>query len=447
MFFWDSCPFTDDDDDDIPLCSCQGINLTNCRFDSVRRAAEKLGIKEAKAGEDWTLFWSDGRPCEDKFKEMKPYQKINHLPSMTEICHKNSLANNWKHMIKFFPQDYNIFPRTWTFPIEYGLFQSYARDKDKCYICKPNAGSQGKGISIFTSWEKVPPEQDMICQEYITKPLLMDGFKFDMRIYVLVTSCYPWRIYMYNEGLARFCTIKYEEPTDENVNNKYMHLTNFTINKDSETFINDEKTGSKRKLSTLKKQLRSNYRNTEKIWSNIEDGIVKTLVLAHSRIQHGYITLFSKHVVGSACFQILGFDVLLDEHYRPWVLEVNHSPDFSTLLPLDCEVKDALLYDTMVLINLAPFDRCRMIKEEKRKVEERMKQNVRIEERLENEHQRRAIMVEEMESYEDEHLGGFKRIYPSEGNEKYDKYLKVEDRLYKTKNNDVTGLCENMQLK
>lgn len=87
-------------------CSCQGINLTNCRYDSgrsqkekkknqikqtpqihdrnskrfcvsVRRAAEKLGIKEAKAGEDWTLFWSDARPCEDKFKEMKPYQVMS----------------------------------------------------------------------------------------------------------------------------------------------------------------------------------------------------------------------------------------------------------------------------------------------------------------------------------------------------------------------------------
>lgn len=44
---------------------------------SVRRAAEKLGIKEAKAGEDWTLFWSDARPCEDKFKEMKPYQVMS----------------------------------------------------------------------------------------------------------------------------------------------------------------------------------------------------------------------------------------------------------------------------------------------------------------------------------------------------------------------------------
>ncbi|XP_061922095.1 tubulin polyglutamylase ttll6-like isoform X3 [Entelurus aequoreus] len=329
----------------------------------------------------------------------------------------------------------------------YSLFKTYARDKDKRYICKPNAGSQGKGISIFTSWEKVQPEQDMICQEYIDKPLLIDGFKFDMRIYVLVTSCHPWRIYMYKEGLARFCTTKYKDPTDKNVNDKCMHLTNFTINKDNENFIHDEKTGSKRRLSTLKKQLRSSYRNTEKIWSNIEDGIVKTLVLAHSRIQHSYITHFSKHIVGSACFQVLGFDVLLDEHFRPWVLEVNHSPDMSTPLPLDREVKDALLYDTLVLINLGPFDRCKMIKEEKRRVEERLKQNVRAEERQETEQQRRAVMVEEMETYEDEHLGGFKRIYPSDGKEKYDKYLKVEDRLYKSRSSDVGGHLENVQSK
>nr|XP_061817131.1 tubulin polyglutamylase ttll6-like [Nerophis lumbriciformis] len=73
MFFWDSSSYTDDEDDD-PLCSCQGINLTNCRHDSVRRAAQKLGIKEVQVGEDWTLFWTDARPCEDKFKELKLYQ-------------------------------------------------------------------------------------------------------------------------------------------------------------------------------------------------------------------------------------------------------------------------------------------------------------------------------------------------------------------------------------
>lgn len=49
------------------------------------------------------------------------------------------------------------------------------------------------------------------------QPFLIDGFKFDMRIYVLITSCDPLRIFMYEEGLARFATMPYVEPTCNNL--------------------------------------------------------------------------------------------------------------------------------------------------------------------------------------------------------------------------------------
>lgn len=50
-----------------------------------------------------------------------------------------------------------------------------------------------------------------------SQPFLIDGFKFDMRIYVLITSCDPLRIFMYEEGLARFATMPYVEPTYNNL--------------------------------------------------------------------------------------------------------------------------------------------------------------------------------------------------------------------------------------
>lgn len=49
------------------------------------------------------------------------------------------------------------------------------------------------------------------------QPFLIDGFKFDLRVYILVTSCDPLKIFIYEEGLARFATRKYIEPSSNNL--------------------------------------------------------------------------------------------------------------------------------------------------------------------------------------------------------------------------------------
>uniref|UniRef100_A0AAQ5XT82 Tubulin tyrosine ligase-like family, member 6 n=1 Tax=Amphiprion ocellaris TaxID=80972 RepID=A0AAQ5XT82_AMPOC len=382
-------------------------------------------------GEDWTLFWTDCSVSLDRVKDMKRYQKINHFPGMSEICRKDLLARNMNRMLKLFPKDYNIFPRTWCLPADYSDFQAFTRaKKSKTYICKPDAGCQGKGIFITKSSKDIPPGEHMICQVYISRPLIIDGYKFDLRIYVLVTSCDPFSIFMFREGLARFCTTKYNEPTHGNVDDVCMHLTNYSINKNSENFVRDEDTGSKRKLSTLNKHMESISCNTEKMWNDIEDVIIKTLISAHPILKHNYHTCFPNHTTGSACFEILGFDVLLDHRLRPWVLEVNHSPSFTTDSQLDREVKDALLYDTLVLINLGACDRRKITKEERRRVKDRLQQNRSREARSEELRQCQAATVEQMEKYEAKHLGGFKRIYPREGGEKYDKYFKHSSSLF-----------------
>ena len=52
---------------------------------------------------------------------MKPFQKINHFPGMSEICRKDHLARNLNRLARMHPKDYDFFPKTWVLPLEYGL--------------------------------------------------------------------------------------------------------------------------------------------------------------------------------------------------------------------------------------------------------------------------------------------------------------------------------------
>eukprot|EP00061_Rhincodon_typus_P003647 g20608.t1 len=74
-----------------------------------------------------------------------------------------------------------------------------------------------QGISLIRNGEKLQAQEHLIVQEYLDKPFLLEGYKFDLRIYILVTSCDPLRIFLYNDGLVRMGTEKYHAPTDSNL--------------------------------------------------------------------------------------------------------------------------------------------------------------------------------------------------------------------------------------
>ena len=99
---------------------------------------------------------------------------------------------------------------------------------------KPANSSQGRGIQIIDSLDNVDIDETSIIQRYIMNPLLINGHKFDLRIYVVVTSYEPLRVYVYKEGLARFASETYSNKF--NKKNKYQHLTNYSINKKNQSY-------------------------------------------------------------------------------------------------------------------------------------------------------------------------------------------------------------------
>lgn len=85
---------------------------------------------------------------------------------------------------------------------------------------------------------------------------MIDGLKFDFRLYVLLAGCDPLRIYLYYEGLTRFATEPYKDPSRDNLENMCIHLTNYAINKDNPNFQfnsdqNKMDVGHKRSLTSV----------------------------------------------------------------------------------------------------------------------------------------------------------------------------------------------------
>ena len=96
----------------------------------------------------------------------------------------------------------------------------------KTYKAVGHLYSQSQECSMGVDWiltpcifgtQDVKPGEHMVCQQYVSKPFLIDGFKFDLRVYVLVTSCDPLRIFVYEDGLGRFATMKYLDPSANNL--------------------------------------------------------------------------------------------------------------------------------------------------------------------------------------------------------------------------------------
>lgn len=108
---------------------------------------------------------------------------------------------------------FDFIPDTYVLPDEFGEFYAHyqklkaANDNKKTYwIIKPANLSRGRGIYIVDDISEVNVDDISVISKYIQNPLLINGHKFDLRIYVAVTSFDPLRIYIYKEGLARFAS-------------------------------------------------------------------------------------------------------------------------------------------------------------------------------------------------------------------------------------------------
>ncbi|XP_037081148.1 LOW QUALITY PROTEIN: uncharacterized protein LOC119101827 [Pollicipes pollicipes] len=296
--------------------------------------------------DNWNIWWRNSHFSVSQHRLLQPWQFVNHIPRANSICRKDCLARHLQRMNKVYGNIYNYSPQTYNLPLDYTkLVAEYTRileDGDKAtWICKPVGASQGKGITIFSELSTLQYDSNAVVQRYIHNPMLIAGYKFDLRIYACIPSYHPLTIYLYEEGLARFGTEKYNMMY---LDNKFSHLTNTSLNKLGPAyFVEKERIGAgcKWTLSQLRHYFHQAGVEDWLLWQRVNT-IVSLTVLSH--IQDVPVT--------RNCYELYGFDILIDSDLRPWLMEVNLSPSLTADSDVDIYVKKPLLNDLFDLIGL-----------------------------------------------------------------------------------------------
>ncbi|XP_060947968.1 probable tubulin polyglutamylase TTLL2 [Limanda limanda] len=302
--------------------------------------------------EDWNLYWRGSAFRSSQYHNLLPWQRLNHHPKTVGITRKDCLARNLRRMRASWGSSlYDFSPSSFILPNDYTRFLAeydklhLAGGASLYWICKPVDLSRGRGIFLFQDIKDLVYDCSVIVQRYVSNPLLISGYKFDLRIYVCVNSFHPLTVYIHQEGLVRFATEKYSLSS---LGNLFAHLTNSSINKLG-PFYRAEKErvgrGCKWTMSKFRHFLRSQDVDELPLWQRISSIVTLTLLAIAPSVPSC-----------PNCLELFGFDILVDAGLKPWLLEVNCSPALSLDCPADVSVKRGLISDLIDLMNYTSTD-------------------------------------------------------------------------------------------
>ncbi|CAI5451319.1 unnamed protein product [Caenorhabditis angaria] len=274
-----------------------------------------------------------------------------------ELTRKDFLIKNYKKARKAkeksgvdVTNEFSFIPSSYVLPTEYHLFVEEFRKypAETIWIMKPVAGAQGKGIFLFRKlkhvqdWKKKDASGSealpYVVQSYIANPYLVGGKKFDVRLYVLVTSFRPLNAWVHREGFARFSHSRY---STDSVDDAFVHLTNVAVAKTAADY--DPERGLKWSLPKLFRFFRSMHGHS-KVSKMMED-LAKVIIESLRSVHH--IIIQDSH-----CFELYGYDILFDENLKPWLLEVNASPSLTASSQEDFELKYRVLNHMLDVLDI-----------------------------------------------------------------------------------------------
>lgn len=286
----------------------------------VNKVLKRLGFDRVTENESSTadLLWAHDYPftkLRSKILELKPHQKVNHYPGCGFLTNKVDLATS---KLKYIPSAFKL-------PQDRDEFKTFAeKNPDKRFVVKHH---QHRKIKIKRVEEIDFNDNLTFVQEFIENPLLVDGHKFDIGVYTIITSIDPLRLYIYyGDILFRYCPQKYYPFDPENVD-KYIvgddYIPTWEIPSLSR-YYNALGYGMKASFDAF---MRNSGKDPQTVWDQVEDAI-RLAALAKEPLMKEVVQRFKNNK--QAFFEMARFDLMVDANLKVYLMEANMSPNLSS---------------------------------------------------------------------------------------------------------------------
>ncbi|KAK8885580.1 positive regulation of cilium movement [Tritrichomonas musculus] len=318
-------------------------------YETSRKAMEELGININDEDNLAMLVWFDTIKDTDYFSQLMPWQIVNRVPNINVICRKASFVRCIQRINIFFRGKFSFLPRSFILPLHKIQFTKALQKvpNNKTYIVKSDGGALGQGIVIIHPGESYEPTSQLsIAQEYI-ESYLLNGYKFDLRVYVLVIPTKIPKIYVYRDGIARFCS----SPASED--SPFSQLTNTAVNRKNPNANISSITQTIKSVFAQIQKTDPKF-NLSKMWYDIDEAIGLTVLSSAGIVNAGVNSKILQTGLPYRSFQLLGFDVLIAQDFKPYILEVNYRPSLDHDSEIEMKLKIKMLKD-LLSIAVLPF--------------------------------------------------------------------------------------------
>jgi hypothetical protein len=254
---------------------------------------------------------------------------VNHYPNPSILTDKLQLTNLAQQKgYDFYPKSYILSKDTYNQVEELiSAFSTSKTSKGKrdslFYLTKPYNEMKGSGIKFHTSLDSIVKQYDIeenkdtfFVQKYISNPLLYKGRKFDIRIHALLDN--EGNIYINKYGHIKTSSFKYKLPTGKNdKTERLIHLTNnYVQSQNKETF------GKYEEGNILIPEDFDFYEKAFPEFARIVKQVITDSQLYENRLKSSITNEVQ-------FYEFFGFDFMLDENYKVWLLEVNLNPGYA----------------------------------------------------------------------------------------------------------------------